>query len=258
MSFKWGVWSRGVGKGGCRFTSLTRRTFFLIVVTGILHDVISEQVLLMRFVNLNYHIRSAAEFFAHPKYFNSSWHLQMWEGNGMECYYLPVCQHCHWSFLYEAASMDGAVGQRLSMLHCLELNLPSRILPLLMNVGNVLNVGFGNEICWVMDLYRAYRRQLIFMYWNGVSARWLQAFGTAVGIFKSSGMTHCHCKIRLQSVTVRKGCFREVKGQMKEMRQKKRKLSAADKILLCLILHLWSAFCGDHTKIRTWIPGSVP
>lgn len=157
-----------------------------IIVTGILHDMLSGTGIINE-VLLNLHVLDQPiNFFAHPSYF---WPIvafaNVWKETGWNAIiYLSAITAIDPS-LYEAASIDGA--GRWSKIKYVTLPgiKPTIIILLLMNVGNVLNAGFeiqyllGNglvqDVSQTIDIY--------VLKW-GIS-QGDYAIGTAAGIFKS-------------------------------------------------------------------------
>ncbi len=158
-----------------------------IIVTGILHDMLSGTGIVNE-VLMNLHIlNQPINFFAHPSYF---WPIvafaNVWKETGWNAIiYLSAITAIDPS-LYEAASIDGA--GRWSRIKYVTLPgiKPTIIILLLMNVGNVLNAGFeiqyllGNglvqDVSQTIDIY--------VLKW-GIS-QGDYAIGTAAGIFKSA------------------------------------------------------------------------
>lgn len=157
-----------------------------IVVTGILHDSLSVSGIVNELLLKFGFIDSAINFFAHPEYF---WPIvsfaNCWKETGWNAIiYLAAITSID-PCLYEAASIDGA--DRLQKIRHITLPgiKPTFMILLLMNVGNVLNVGFevqyllGNglvqDVSQTIDIY--------VLKW-GISQN-DYSLGTAAGLFKS-------------------------------------------------------------------------
>lgn len=157
-----------------------------IIVTGILHDMLSgtgitNEVLM----NLNL-ISQPINFFAHEKFF---WPIvafaNVWKETGWNAIiYLAAITSIDPS-LYEAASIDGA--GRWSKIKYVTLPgiKPTIIILLLMNVGNVLNAGFEIQYLLGNGLVQNVSQTIdIYVLKWGIS-QGDYSLGTAAGIFKS-------------------------------------------------------------------------
>ena len=157
-----------------------------IIVTGILHDMLSGTGIVNEFLVNMHIIDQPINFFAHPGYF---WPIvafaNVWKETGWNAIiYLAAITSIDPS-LYEAASIDGAGRWAKIKYVTLPGIKPTIIILLLMNVGNVLNAGFeiqyllGNgliqDVSQTIDIY--------VLKW-GIS-QGDYAIGTAAGIFKS-------------------------------------------------------------------------
>ena len=157
-----------------------------IIVTGILHDALSNSGIVNELL-MNLHIiKQPITFFAHEEYF---WPIvafaNVWKETGWNAIiYLSAITAIDPS-LYEAASIDGA-GRWGKIKYVTLPGIKSTIIILLiMNVGNVLNAGFeiqyllGNglimQVSQTIDIY--------VLEW-GIS-QMDYSLGTAAGIFKS-------------------------------------------------------------------------
>ncbi len=157
-----------------------------IIVTGILHDALSNSGIVNELL-MNLHIiKQPITFFAHEEYF---WPIvafaNVWKETGWNAIiYLSAITAIDPS-LYEAASIDGA-GRWGKIKYVTLPGIKSTIIILLiMNVGNVLNAGFeiqyllGNglimQVSQTIDIY--------VLKW-GIS-QMDYSLGTAAGIFKS-------------------------------------------------------------------------
>lgn len=157
-----------------------------IVVTGILHDILSGNgivnELLMNFGFIN----QPLNFFAHPKYF---WWIvgfsNVWKETGWNAIiYLSAITAIDPS-LYEAASIDGA-GRLAKIKHIILPGIrPTIMILLLMNVGNVLNAGFEVQYLLGNGLVQSVSQTIdIYVLKWGIS-QLDYSLGTAAGIFKS-------------------------------------------------------------------------
>ena len=157
-----------------------------IIVTGILHDMLSGTGIINELL-VNLHLISKPiNFFAHTKYF---WPIvafaNVWKETGWNAIiYLAAITSIDPS-LYEAASIDGAGRWEKIKYVTLPGIKPTIIILLLMNVGNVLNAGFDQ----IFNMYSTSVYQTgdiidTFVYRLGLlDAQYGPA--TAVGLFKS-------------------------------------------------------------------------
>lgn len=157
-----------------------------IVVTGILHDVLSGTGIVNEVLVGMGILNQPLNFFAYPQYF---WWIvgfaNVWKETGWNAIiYLAAITSISPS-LYEAAAIDGA-GRAAKIWHVILPGIkPTIMILLLMNVGNVLNAGFevqyllGNglvqDVSQTIDIY--------VLKW-GIS-QLDYSIGTAAGIFKS-------------------------------------------------------------------------
>ena len=157
-----------------------------IIVTGILHDMLSGTGIINEvLVNLNI-ISQPINFFAHEKFF---WPIvafaNVWKETGWNAIiYLAAITSIDPS-LYEAASIDGA--GRWSKIKYVTLPgiKPTLIILLLMNVGNVLNAGFEIQYLLGNGLVQNVSQTIdIYVLKWGIS-QGDYSLGTAAGIFKS-------------------------------------------------------------------------
>ena len=157
-----------------------------IIVTGILHDMLSGTGIINEvLVNLNI-ISQPINFFAHEKFF---WPIvafaNVWKETGWNAIiYLAAITSIDPS-LYEAASIDGA--GRWSKIKYVTLPgiKPTIIILLLMNVGNVLNAGFEIQYLLGNGLVQNVSQTIdIYVLKWGIS-QGDYSLGTAAGIFKS-------------------------------------------------------------------------
>ena len=158
-----------------------------IIVTGILHDMLSGTGIINEFL-VNLHLISKPiNFFAHTKYF---WPIvafaNVWKETGWNAIiYLAAITSIDPS-LYEAASIDGAGRWEKIKYVTLPGIKPTIIILLLMNVGNVLNAGFEIQYLLGNGLVQSVSQTIdIYVLKWGIS-QGDYAIGTAAGIFKSA------------------------------------------------------------------------
>ena len=158
-----------------------------IIVTGILHDMLSGGGIVNELL-LNFHIISQPiNFFAHPGYF---WPIvafaNVWKETGWNAIiYLAAITSIDPS-LYEAAAIDGA-GRWAKIKYITLPGIKSTIMILLlMNVGNVLNAGFEVQYLLGNGLIKSVSDTIdIYVLTWGISQN-DYSLGTAAGIFKSA------------------------------------------------------------------------
>ena len=158
-----------------------------IIVTGILHDMLSGTGIVNE-VLVNLHIiRQPINFFAHTSYF---WPIvafaNVWKETGWNAIiYLAAITAIDPS-LYEAASIDGAGRWNKIKYVTLPGIKPTIMILLLMNVGNVLNAGFEIQYLLGNGLVQRVSQTIdIYVLKWGIS-QGDYAIGTAAGIFKSA------------------------------------------------------------------------
>ncbi|HIU76173.1 MAG TPA: sugar ABC transporter permease [Candidatus Pelethocola excrementipullorum] len=157
-----------------------------IVVTGILHDVLSGTGIINELlINIGV-LNQPLNFFAHPKFF---WWIvgfaNIWKETGWNAIiYLSAITAIDPS-LYEAAAIDGA-GRWAKIKHIILPGIkPTIMILLLMNVGNVLNAGFEVQYLLGNGLVQSVSQTIdIFVLKWGIS-QLDYSLGTAAGIFKS-------------------------------------------------------------------------
>lgn len=179
------VRSRG-GKKVVQTISYLPHFLSWIVVTGILHDILSGNGIVNELL-LNFGlIEQPLNFFAHPKYF---WWIvgfsNVWKETGWNAIiYLAAITAIDPS-LYEAASIDGA-GRLAKIKHIILPGIrPTIMILLLMNVGNVLNAGFEVQYLLGNGLVQSVSQTIdIYVLKWGIS-QLDYSLGTAAGIFKS-------------------------------------------------------------------------
>lgn len=179
------VHSRG-GKKVVQTISYLPHFLSWIIVTGILHDLLSGTGIVNECLMTLGIIDQPLNFFAYPKYF---WWIvgfsNVWKETGWNAIiYLATITSID-PTLYEAAAIDGA-GRWAKIVHIILPGIKSTIMILLLiNVGNVLNAGFeiqyllGNglvqDVSQTIDIY--------VLKW-GIS-QLDYSLGTAAGIFRS-------------------------------------------------------------------------
>ncbi len=158
-----------------------------IIVTGILHDALSSSGIINELLLKGNIVDQAINFFAYPKYF---WPIvafaNCWKETGWNAIiYLSAITSIDPS-LYEAASIDGA--GRIAKIRYITLPgiKPTIIILLLMNVGNILNVGFEVQYMLGDGLVQSVSQTIdIYVLKWGISQNDF-SLGTAAGIFKSA------------------------------------------------------------------------
>ena len=157
-----------------------------IVVTGILHDMLSGTGIINELLMNTHLISQPINFFAHEKFF---WPLvafaNVWKETGWNAIiYLAAITSIDPS-LYEAAAIDGAGRWGKIKYVTLPGIKPTIIILLLMNVGNVLNAGFEIQYLLGNGLVQNVSQTIdIYVLKWGIS-QGDYAIGTAAGIFKS-------------------------------------------------------------------------
>lgn len=157
-----------------------------IIVTGILHDVLSGTGIINEMLMKLSIVDQPINFFAHTTYF---WPIvafaNVWKETGWNAIiYLSAITAIDPS-LYEAASMDGA-GRWAKIKHITLPGIrPTIMILLLMNVGNVLNAGFEIQYLLGNGLVKSVSETIdIYVLKWGISQNDF-SLGTAAGIFKS-------------------------------------------------------------------------
>lgn len=158
-----------------------------IIVTGILHDALSNTGIVNELLLKGHFVDQAVNFFAYPKYF---WPIvafaNCWKETGWNAIIYLAAITAIDPCLYEAASIDGA--GRLSKIRYITLPgiKPTIIILLLMNVGNVLNAGFEVQYLLGNGLVQSVSQTIdIYVLKWGISQN-DYSLGTAAGIFKSA------------------------------------------------------------------------
>ena len=157
-----------------------------IIVTGILHDVLSGTGIINEVLMKLSIVDQPINFFAHTTYF---WPIVAFANVRKETgwnaiIYLSAITAIDPS-LYEAASMDGA-GRWAKIKHITLPGIrPTIMILLLMNVGNVLNAGFEIQYLLGNGLVKSVSETIdIYVLKWGISQNDF-SLGTAAGIFKS-------------------------------------------------------------------------
>lgn len=157
-----------------------------IIVTGILHDALSSTGIVNEIL-MNFNIiQQPLNYFAYPKLF---WGIvafaNLWKETGWNAIIYLAAITAIDPCLYEAASIDGA-GRWAKMKHITLPGIKSTIMILLLiNVGNVLNVGFEIQYLLGNGLVKSVADTIdIYILKWGIS-QFDYSLGTAAGIFKS-------------------------------------------------------------------------
>ena len=176
-----------IGKKVVQTISYLPQFLSWIIVTGILHDMLSGTGIVNE-VLVNLHIiKQPINFFAHTSYF---WPIvafaNVWKETGWNAIiYLAAITAIDPS-LYEAASIDGAGRWNKIKYVTLPGIKPTIMILLLMNVGNVLNAGFEIQYLLGNGLVQRVSQTIdIYVLKWGIS-QGDYAIGTAAGIFKSA------------------------------------------------------------------------
>lgn len=158
-----------------------------IIVTGILHDVLSVDGGVVNDLLCALHIlKEPINWLAYPKYF---WWLvgfaNVWKETGWGAIIYIASITAISPDLYEAASIDGA-GRIQKILHITLPGIKSTIfILLLINIGNILNIGFEIQYLLGNGLVQSVSQTVdIYILKYGVS-QGDYSIGTAAGIFKS-------------------------------------------------------------------------
>lgn len=158
-----------------------------IVVTGILHDALSASGIINELLLKFGFINQAINFFAYPKYF---WGIvafaNCWKETGWNAIIYLAAITAIDPCLYEAASIDGA--DRLQKIRYITLPgiKPTFIILLMINVGNILNVGFEVQYLLGNGLVQSVSQTIdIYVLKWGISQN-DYSLGTAAGLFKSA------------------------------------------------------------------------
>ncbi len=157
-----------------------------IIVTGIIHDALSNTGIINELL-MNFNIiKSPINYFAHEGYF---WPIvafaNVWKETGWNAIiYLAAIVSIDPS-LYEAAEMDGA-GRWAKIKHITLPGIrPTIMILLVMNIGNVLNAGFEVQYLLGNGLVRKVSETIDIYVLNWGVSQSDYSLGTAAGIFKS-------------------------------------------------------------------------
>lgn len=157
-----------------------------IIVTGILHDALSSTGIINELlVNMNI-IDQPINFFAYPSFF---WPIvafaNLWKETGWNAIiYLSAITAID-PCLYEAASIDGA-GRWAKIRYITLPGIKATIMILLLiNVGNVLNVGFEIQYLLGNGLVKSVSDTIDIYILKWGIGQFDYSLGTAAGIFKS-------------------------------------------------------------------------
>lgn len=176
-------------KGGKKFVqTVSYLPHFLswIIVTGILHDAMSSTGIINEvLVNLNI-IDQPINYFAYPSLF---WPIvafaNLWKETGWNAIIYLAAITAIDPCLYEAASIDGA-GRWAKIKHITLPGIKSTIMILLLiNVGNVLNVGFEIQYLLGNGLVKSVSDTIDIYILKWGIGQFDYSLGTAAGIFKS-------------------------------------------------------------------------
>ncbi len=158
-----------------------------IVVTGILHDALSASGIINELLLKFGLISQSINFFAHPKYF---WAIvafaNCWKETGWNAIIYLAAITAIDPCLYEAASIDGA--DRLQKIKYITLPgiKPTFLILLMINLGNILNVGFEVQYLLGNGLVQSVSQTIdIYVLKWGISQN-DYSLGTAAGLFKSA------------------------------------------------------------------------
>lgn len=158
-----------------------------IIVTGILHDALSGTGIINEILMALKIVDTPVNFFAKPGYF---WPIvafaNVWKETGWNAIiYLAAITSID-PCLYEAASIDGAGRWAKIKYITLPGIKPTIMILLLMNVGNILNVGFEVQYLLGNGLIKSVSDTIdIYVLTWGISQN-DYSLGTAAGIFKSA------------------------------------------------------------------------
>ena len=157
-----------------------------IIVTGILHDALSGTGIVNDLLVRFHLLKEPLNFFAYPKYF---WWIvafaNVWKETGWNAIIYLASITAIDTSLYEAAAIDGAGRWARIKYITLPGIRPTIIILLLMNAGNVLNVGFEVQYLLGNGLLQSVSQTIdIYVLKWGIS-QGDYSLGTAAGIFKS-------------------------------------------------------------------------
>ncbi len=157
-----------------------------IIVTGILHDALSSTGIINDLLMKANITDQAINFFAYPKYF---WLIvafaNCWKETGWNAIiYLSAITAIDPS-LYEASSIDGAGRLQKIWYITLPSIMPTITILLLMNIGNILNVGFEVQYLLGNGLVQPVSQTIDIYVLNWGISQSDFSLGAAAGIFKS-------------------------------------------------------------------------
>ena len=155
-----------------------------IIVTGILHDAMSANGVINEIISA--FGGTPIVFFGETKYF---WPIvafaNVWKETGWNAIiYLAAITSID-PCLYEAAAIDGAGRMSKIMNITLPSIRPTIMIPLLINVGNVLNAGFEVQYLLGNDVIKSVSDTIDIYVLNWGVSQSDFSLGTAAGIFKS-------------------------------------------------------------------------
>jgi len=175
-----------LGKKAVQTISYLPHFLSWIIVTGILHDMLSSTGVVNDILVGAHIFDKPLNFFAYPSLF---WPIvafaNVWKETGWNAIiYLAAITSIDPS-LYEAASIDGA-GRWAKIRHITLPGIkPTFMILLLMNVGNVLNAGFEVQYLLGNGLVKSVAETIdIYVLKWGISQNDF-SLGTAAGIFRS-------------------------------------------------------------------------
>lgn len=175
-----------LGKKAIQTISYLPHFLSWIIVTGILHDMLSGSGVVNDILVKLHVFDQPLNFFAYPSLF---WPIvafaNVWKETGWNAIiYLAAITSIDPS-LYEAASIDGA-GRWAKIKHITLPGIkPTIMILLLMNIGNVLNAGFEVQYLLTNGLIKSVSETIdIYVLKWGIGQNDF-ALGTAAGIFRS-------------------------------------------------------------------------
>ena len=176
-----------MGKKFVQTVSYLPHFLSMIILTGIVFDVLSMENGTLNKVLMGIGvIDKPIQWLAEPKYF---WWIvgfaNRWKETGWDSIiYLAAITSIN-PDLYEAASIDGA-GRMSRIWHITLPGLkPTILILLIMNVGNVLNVGFELQYLLGNDLVKSVAETIDIYVLNYGISKGNYSIGVAAGIFKS-------------------------------------------------------------------------
>jgi len=157
-----------------------------IIVTGILHDMLSTSGIVNEVLVKLGILKQSINFFAYPAFF---WPIvafaNVWKETGWNAIvYLAAITAIDPS-LYEAAAIDGAGRWGKIKYITLPGIRPTIMILLLINIGNVLNAGFEIQYLLTNGLVQKVSQTIDIYVLNWGISQMDYSLGTAAGIFKS-------------------------------------------------------------------------